>query len=163
MSAMTPEFLHLNVGWNAEPNAPESHVEVQGSDIILRFYVNPFQFKEFEEDELGFLRFANCAQYRLGPTNDEGWYRGQCRFSQIAPKWGEFYEVLGGSEGLQGPTDWRVLNSRTVGEQHHFLFYFRDGTFECVAERCAIESRADNALQRTRKQLPLSGPPRSRF
>src|SRR3989442_1380600 len=156
MSAMKPEFPHLNIGWNAEPNAPEPHVEVHGFDIILRFYVNPFRFKEFEEDEIGFLRFVNVAPYRLGPTNDEGWYRAQCRFSQIAPKWGEFYEVSSDSETLKGPTDWRVLNTRTV-EAHHFLFYFRDNTFECVAERCLFEPRADNALQRTRKHLPLFG------
>jgi hypothetical protein len=150
---MKPEFLQLNLGWNAEPNAPEPDVEVQGFDIILRFYVNPFKFKEFEEDEVGFLRFVNCERYRLGSTNDEGWYGGQCRFSQIAPKWGEFYEVSGDSEALKGPTDWHVLNTSTVGEHHHFLFYFRDNTFECVAERCVIESRDDNALQRTRKHL----------
>jgi hypothetical protein len=94
MSVMKPEFLHLNLGWSAEPNAPEPHVEVQGSDIILRFYVNPSRFKELEEDEHGFLRFVNCAQYRLGSTNDEGWDRGQCRFSPITPKWGEFYESV---------------------------------------------------------------------
>jgi hypothetical protein len=157
MLAMKPEFLHLNVGWNAEPNAPEPSVLVQGLDIILGFYVNPFLFKEFKEDELGFLRFVNCARYRLGPTNDEGWYRGHCRFSQIAPEWGEFYEVSGDSEALNGPTDWQVLNTERSGEAHHFLFYFRDNTFECVAERCVIEPRADNALQRTRKHLPVCG------
>src|SRR5436190_17706346 len=102
MSAIKPDFLQLNVGWNAEPNSPEPHGEVQGFDIILHFYVNPFQFREFAADEFGFLRFVNCARYRIGPTNDEGWYRGQCRFSHIAPKWGEFYEVLGDSEALEG-------------------------------------------------------------
>jgi hypothetical protein len=157
ISGMKPEFLHLNVGWNAEPNAPEPEVETQGRDIILRFYVNPFKFREFAEEELGFLRFVNCERYRLGPTNDEGWYRGQCRFSQIAPKWGEFYEVAGDSKALDGPTDWRVLNTRGMGEHHHFLFYFRDNTFECVAERCVIESRPDNSLQRRGKQLPAFG------
>jgi len=154
---MKPEFLHLNVGWNAEPNAPAPDIEVQGFDIILRFYVNSLQFEEFERDELGFLRFVSCERYRLGPTNDEGWYRGQCRFSHLAPKWGEFYEVSRDSEALKGPTDWRVLNPRTAGEGHHFLFYFRDNTFECVAKRCVIESRADNALQKTGKHLPAFG------
>src|SRR5439155_26549429 len=95
MSVIKPEFLQLNVEWNAEPNSPEPRVKVQGFDIILRFYVNPFQFREFEADEFGFLRFVNCARYRVGPTNDEGWYRCQCRFRQIAPNWGAFYEVLG--------------------------------------------------------------------
>jgi hypothetical protein len=51
---MKPHFLQLNLGWNAEPNAPDPQVEVLGRDIVLRFYVNPFQFEEFEEDEVGF-------------------------------------------------------------------------------------------------------------
>jgi len=33
------------------------------------------------------------------------------------------------------------------------LFYFRDETFECVAEKCIIEPTADNSLQRTGKGL----------
>jgi hypothetical protein len=151
---MKPDFVPLNLGWNAEPNAPDPHVEVAGEDILLRFFVNPFQFEEFAEDEIGFLRFVNCARYRLGPTNDEGWYRGQCRFSKIAPKWGEFYEILGNDITTNGPTDWRAVSMQNTGQLHHFLFYFRDNTFECVAERCLIEARADNALQTKGKRLP---------
>ena len=49
-----PHFLQLNLEWNAEPNAPDPDVEVLGRDIVLRFYVNAFQFEEFEEDEVGF-------------------------------------------------------------------------------------------------------------
>jgi hypothetical protein len=151
---MKPHFLQLNVGWNAEPNAPGPQVEVLGKDILLRFYVNPFQFEEFEEGEVGFLRFANCVRFRLGPTNDEGWYRGQCRFSNIAPEWGEFYEVIGDDTSTNGPTDWRPVSTKSTGELHHFLFYFRDDTFECVAERCVIEPRDDNALAAKEKRLP---------
>jgi hypothetical protein len=33
------------------------------------------------------LTFTGARQWRLGPTNDEGWYRGQCRYVGIAPKW----------------------------------------------------------------------------
>jgi hypothetical protein len=91
---MKPHFLQLNLGWNADPNAPNPNVEVLGNDVLLSFYVNPFQFKEFEKDEIGFLRFVNCVRFRLGGTNDEGWYRGQCRFSTIAPEWGQFYEIF---------------------------------------------------------------------
>jgi len=151
---MQPDFLPLNLGWNAEPNAPEPHVEMLGNDILLRFYVNPFQFDEFEEDEVGFLRFVNCVRYRLGATNDEGWYRGQCRFSKIVPRWGEFYEVFGDTASTNGPTDWGAVSAKSTGELHHFLFYFRENTFESVAERCVIEPGDDNALHRKGKRLP---------
>jgi|SRR5579863_8883719 len=153
---MSVNFLQLNVNWNAEPNAPDPHVDVLGDDILLRFYVNPFQFKDFAEDEVGFLRFVHCLRYRLGPTNDEGWYHGQCRFSKIAPKWGEFYEVVGDDGGTNGPTDWLPVAARNTGRLHHFLFYFRDNTFECVAESCVIEARDDNALKTRGKRPPPS-------
>jgi len=123
---MKPDFLQLNLGWNAEPNAPDPDVELDGDDIVLHFYVNPFQFKEFAEDEIGFLRFVNCVRYRLGTTNDEGWYRGQCRFSQLAPRWGEFYEVSGDETSTDGPIDWHSVSAKSTGELHHFLFYFRE-------------------------------------
>jgi hypothetical protein len=151
---MKPHFLQLNVGWNAEPNAPDPQVEVLGKDILLRFHVNPFQFKEFEEDEIGFLRFLNCVRFRLGPTNDDGWYQGQCRFSKVAPEWGEFYEITGDDTSTIGPTDWHPVSTTSTGELRHFLFYFRDNTFECVAERCVIEPRNDNALEAKGKRLP---------
>ena len=63
-------------------------VELHGVDIVLKFFVNPFQFREFKEEEVGVLRFVRCERYRLGSTNDEGWYLGQCRFSKLAPEWG---------------------------------------------------------------------------
>ena len=59
---MNPTFEQINKGWNAEPNAPEPKVEVSGSDVLLTFYVNAFHFKEFEEEELGILRFVGCEQ-----------------------------------------------------------------------------------------------------
>jgi hypothetical protein len=154
MWGMSLNFLQLNVDWNAEPNAPDPHVEVTGQDVLLRFHVNPFQFKDFAEDEIGFLRFVNCLQYRLGPTNDEGWYHGQCRFSKIAPKWGEFYEVVGDDGSTLGPTDWRAVSTKSTSASHHFLFYFRDHTFECIAETCVLEVRDDNALTVKGKRIP---------
>jgi hypothetical protein len=40
----------------------------------------------------------------LGRTNDEGWYLGQCRFSKVAPTWGEFYHVQAISNWSPRPT-----------------------------------------------------------
>jgi hypothetical protein len=149
---MITTFHKLNEGWNAEPNIPNPFVEVEGEDALLKFCVNPWQFPEFRKDEIGVLRFIGCQRFRLGPTNDEGWYLGQCRFSKLAPGWGEFYLVNGDAELLDAPEDWQTIHSqRKPGK--HFLFYFRDDTFECVAERCEIEPSAVNSLIRTRKNL----------
>jgi len=150
---MRATFQKLNAGWNAEPNAPSPSVEVQGEDLLLRFLVTPWQFPEFKEDEVGVLRFVKCQRYRLGNTNDEGWHMGQCRFSKLAPEWGEFYLVQGDAELLDAPVDWQSVHLQS-GRGRHFLFYFRDETFECIAEHCEIESSVANSLKRTRRVLP---------
>ena len=125
------QFLKLNEGWNAEPNAPEPEVQVNGTSVALQFFLNPFEH-EAGPNERGLLTFSSCSRWRLGATNDEGWYRGQCRYSKIAPGWGEFYEVVGADPAVEAPQDWQILASPKEGERH-FLFYLRDETFECFA------------------------------
>lgn len=142
---MAFKFSELNSGWNAEPNAPEPSVIIDGNDVILKFFLNAFQFPVFEEEELGFITFKNCAKYRLGSTNDEGWYSGQCRFSKLLPKWGEFYELSGDNELLNSPSDWKKVSGNS-SNQKHYLFYFRDNTFECIADSWEFTDKPDNAL-----------------
>ena len=134
------KFSQLNRGWNADPNAPVPRVSVIGTDVLVTFYVNAFQFPGFVEGTTAALRFNNCQRYRLGPTNDEGWYMGKCRFSQLAPAWGEFYAVSGEPDVLLGPTDWIMLAAASrAGSAGHYLFYFRDETFECVADDWEVQ------------------------
>ena len=103
---MGTRFIKLNDDWNADAKAPEPAVTRSGNDVKLEFQLNPFlfrklskgdrvRFKTFPKGTSGILRFRNCWRYRLGETDGEGWYLGQCRFSRIAPAWGEFYEVQG--------------------------------------------------------------------
>jgi hypothetical protein len=134
---MNTAFEQLNHGWNAEPNAPEPRVEVVGTELRLHFLLNSFQFDAFSEDDTATLRFADCWRYRLGGTNDEGWYSGRCRFSGLAPSWGEFYEVRGDLRISAAPADWHQLAPQP-SQSRHFLFYLRDHTFECDAASWAI-------------------------
>ena len=138
LGVMKTVFAKLNSGWNAEPNPPEPTVAVEGNDVLLSFFMNPFQFPEFSAGDLGTLRFANCSRYRLGPTNDEGWYRGQCRFSGLAPAWGEFYEVSGDLLLEKAPSNWVVVDPGRTASRH-FLFYLRDETFECGANAWSLQ------------------------
>jgi hypothetical protein len=129
---MTTTFHRLNNGWNAEPNAPEPQIVLAGDTLRLKFLLNTTAYPGIPPSARGQLGFHQCVRYRLGPTNDEGWYSGQCRFSKLAPSWGEFYEVKGDLLLAKCPADWI-----TVAEQEqatrHFLFYLRDETFECDA------------------------------
>jgi hypothetical protein len=71
---METTFAWLNVDWDAEPNAPDPRVVVSGADVLLEFVANPYQFPRFHEEQLLRLRFEHALRYRLGPTNDEGWW-----------------------------------------------------------------------------------------
>ena len=142
-------FLQLNAGWNAEPNAPAPCVEIDGRDVVVSFRMNPFVFPDFSDEDVGRLRFRLCSRYRLGGTNDEGWSRGQCRFSKIAPSWGEFYEVGGDLRLAECPADWVEVGAAS-DSLRHFLFYFRDETFECDASDWSLEVwRRNRALEPT--------------
>ena len=140
--------MQINESWNAEPNAPEPVVRPEGEDVVLEFYLNPFIYPNFKEDEKGFLRFRSASKYRLGPTNDEGWYRGQCRYGKVAPAWGQFYELQGCDSLIDLPNDWHTVTTADPGSQRHFLFYFRDHTFEALADAWVFDSNPQNALLR---------------
>jgi hypothetical protein len=71
---MNVAFQKLNQGWNAEPNAPNPRVKIDGTDLLLTFVVNPLRYHGFMEEHIGILPFTQCERYRLGSTNDEGWY-----------------------------------------------------------------------------------------
>jgi hypothetical protein len=131
---MPTNFTKLNDGWNAEPNAPMPAVRVDGKALVLTFDLNPWIFPAFKEGDRGEVSFTECWRYRLGATNDEGWYHGQCRFSRRAPDWGEFYEVEGDLRLERLPEHfWTLLAEPPSANTRHFLFYLRDETFECDA------------------------------
>ena len=160
LKLMDLQFIPQNRGWNAEPNAPHPHIHRVGNDILLHFFLNFMMFRTFQEAERGILRFKACRRYRLGSTNDEGWYLGQCRYSKQAPKWGEFYELIGRDLDRDSPSDWIPLRLGDLTGRH-FLFYFRDKTFECFADDWSLEGAQENALLRltlpkdTEKQLGI--------
>ena len=147
MADATTAFIQLNEGWNAQPNAPLPQANVDGDDVVLRFRLNAFSFEMFSREDLGFLRFHACSRYRFTSVNDEGWHRGQCRFSGLAPRWGEFYEVIGDFKDDAPDIVWTDHAAAAEG-QRNFLFYFRDETFECSARDWSFDKDQENALLR---------------
>ncbi|KQX32561.1 MULTISPECIES: hypothetical protein [Ensifer] len=124
-------FIQLNENWNADPNVPAVEVRAAGSLIQLCFRLALWGHPA-REDEIGYLTFGGCQAWRLGATNDEGWFRGQCRYSRLAPKWGEFYELVGDDPLRDQVSSWRPAPMPETANRH-FLFYLRDDTFECLA------------------------------
>lgn len=135
---MKTKFTKLNNGWNAEPNVAIPKCSFEKEDLMVRFKLNPYMFPEFSYGDIGILRFEECSRYRIGTVNDEGWYRGKCRFSKLAPEWGEFYEIEGDLLLELCQNDWVELKNK-VKKERHFLFYFRDMEFECDAKGWSFE------------------------
>ncbi|UWQ58169.1 hypothetical protein K3722_17040 [Leisingera caerulea] len=123
-------FRQLNKGWNADPNAPGPRLRTGGSTLYLTVVPNRFQFAGYEDFESLELSFKDCSGYRLTSVNDHAWYSGQCRFSGIAPAWGEFYEISGETRDTLESEPW--IPASGTGNRH-FHFYLRDGTLEVKA------------------------------
>lgn len=140
---MNTIFVQLNQDWNAEPNVPRPRIAIDHSEfLVLSFRMNHFQFSNFSENDMGVLRFKNCWRFRLGDVNQEAFAFGQCRFSRLAPQWGEFYEVSGELLIDRDPKGWWSTDCTPVTKSRHFLFYFRDNAFECDAEEWNFSVRS---------------------
>lgn len=126
-------FEKLNDGWNADPNGPAWNIEVSGERVELRFILNKFMFTVPAEVNVGCLSFARCSRWRVDLTNDEGWYAGKGRYSDTAPEWGEFYEILGDDPQRDDPDDWEIISPDRPSSRH-FLFYLRDEALEFISD-----------------------------
>ncbi|GAB2208815.1 hypothetical protein ROS1_56330 [Roseibium sp. ROS1] len=132
-----PTFTRLNEDWNAHPNHVDLKIENLGQTLLARMRPNPYLNCNYEKTPEITVRFDGCARYRVTPVNDKGWFGGQCRFSGLAPSWGEFYEISGDSRDEMDPTPWTKMDGRGV---RHFHFYLRDETLEVKAQDWSIKS-----------------------
>jgi hypothetical protein len=91
-------------------------------------------YDHIAEDQKGEFNIYNCHKYSFNSCNNEGYYRGQYRYKYTELPWGEFYKLQ---------TNWKtdfhhesiILNNKVKDDKmNHFIFFFRDSTFECVAE-----------------------------
>lgn len=126
-------YRQLNQNWNADPSAPQPSLTVTEQTVQLEFYLNAFQFEQFQEGDKARLTFQNCHKYSFNGLNDEGYYKGQHRYNYQQLSWGEFYELF---------TDWQIdfpidavfISPDSDSPQfHHYLFFMRDNTLEYVA------------------------------
>ncbi|WP_136634381.1 hypothetical protein [Pseudooceanicola onchidii] len=133
------KFIHLNTDWNAEPNAPDLRVEQDDTSLVAYFRPNPFLYPDYEGVSYILVRFVNCEKYRITNINDHGWYLSQCRFSGLAPAWGEFYEISGDTRDDLDATPWIAMNG--LGARH-FHFYFRDEALEVKALNWSVQTKS---------------------
>lgn len=133
----------LTTEWNADPNSPGVELTVEGTSATLDFFVNCFIYEKFKEGDKARLTFLNCFKYSFNSMNDEGHYRGQYRYKYTDLPWGEFYKL---------DTNWETdfpIRHTTLTEMadksklNHYVFFFKDNTFECIAESYRLKFYSD--------------------
>lgn len=135
------KYIKLNNDWDAEPSVPFPTIEILNKTLKLSFVLNHYIHKNVTEGSVGVLTFNDCAMYRLGSPNDEGFYLGQFRFTSEDIPWGGFYELVESDWVNTFPNDKVVVNLELKDFPlfHHYLLFFRDETFECIAKGWAYE------------------------
>ena len=131
------DFIQLSNNWNAHPVSPEVNLQIVGKNLIMEIYLNHCMFDNVVEGDKARITFENSYKYSLNSCNDEGYYYGQYRINWKQRKWGEFYEIISGLDRkLPKPI---VQLSDDSDNKRHFLFFFKDETFECLADNYKVE------------------------
>ena len=132
-------YTQFTIDWNADPNSPDVELVVDGTSVIIDFFVNYFIYDNFNKGDKAKITFFNCHKYSFNSMNDEGYFMGQYRYKYNDLPWGEFYRL---------DTDWetdfpskQIILTETVDKKklNHYIFFFKDNTFECVAENYQLE------------------------
>jgi hypothetical protein len=128
------EPMQFPLQWDV--GAPMPHLMVNDYRAFLAFHL-----KSSGDEHLALVQFEQCASAKLGTPNDEV-HNGH-------PLEGK---------GLEAYTAQRVVNSRWLKElesinsvhdgyrpeswqaRHHYVFWFHDSTFECVAGSYTVET-----------------------
>ena len=131
------DLIQLSNNWNAHPVSPEVNLQIVGKNLIMEIYLNHYMFDSFVEGDKARITFENSSKYSLNSCDDEGYYYGQYRINWKQLEWGEFYEIISGLERkLPKPI---AQLSDDSDNKRHFLFFFKDETFECLADNYKVE------------------------
>jgi len=140
------DYIKITKDWNADPVSPEVQLKVDGIDLIMDIYLNHFQFDKYQEGDKVKIRFKNCAEYSLDTCNDEGFYYGQYRIKPTELEWGEFYEIKNGLV-RKLPEPINIIQNDNL-DRKHFIFFFKDETFECLASDYYLDFYNENVLNK---------------
>ena len=148
-------YIQITKDWNADPVSPEIELKVDGIDLIMDIYLNHFQFDKYQEGDKVKILFKNCAEYSLNTCNDEGFYYGQYRIKPTELEWGEFYEIKSGLDRkLPNPIK-KIQNDNS--DRKHFIFFFKDETFECLASNYYLDFYNEKVLKKCKTYKVVLG------
>lgn len=139
------QFHKVDIGVKPDPSLANPKVEVVKHEDVVNLHF------EIENKnlltKLAKIEFRNCLMYRVGSPNDEGFYSffykpeiinesiySKKNFPEL--EFDEFYLVEGYDwvkhQLGQGTICLKDIPSN-INEYKHYVFFMKDGTFECVA------------------------------
>ncbi|WP_421813555.1 hypothetical protein [Flagellimonas sp.] len=131
-----PTYIKLNLDFDAEPNAPGPEILINDSTLILKFLLNPFLWENVKDDEQAELHFIDTLKYRLGGPGSDN-FKDFRYYDKDIDNYG-FYQINDSNWMRDFPSDEKVVSkvgySSFKSNYKHYVFFFRDNTFECVAE-----------------------------
>ena len=129
------KYKKLNRNWNSAQVNANAEISMADEILNLTFNLDPFKYEHIDEGDKGVLEFFKVYAYQLLPIDKESYMSGQFRFSNSQLPWGEFYELTGSNWKKNFPED-KVLVDGSLNSkgQRHFILFFPDTIFECVAE-----------------------------
>lgn len=95
----------------------------------------------FQPEPIALVEFEGCVSAKLGAPNDEVFKGhplngkgGEAYAAQrvVNSKWLKEIEAINSVHRMYQPESWRDL--------HHYIFWFHDSTFECVARSYKVET-----------------------
>jgi hypothetical protein len=145
------ETLDFPVKWDV--GAPMPHVMVSDIRALLAFllrepdpnwdgsYVTVKSPADEGPEQLALVEFEHCFSAKLGSPNDEVLHGHPLNGKGLEPytaqevvnsRWLKEIEAINRVHSMYRPESWLGL--------HHFIFWFHDTTFECLAESFKVET-----------------------
>jgi hypothetical protein len=125
----------LNRNYASDPNVAEPQLVIYGNKVRVRFQLNSFIYA-VPEESYGEVVFTDCMAFRVGKPNDEGYYKylehsiwNAEKFPNI--EWDSLYKVT--NLPLDYYSDFYKLEDIEENSLTHFVFFMKEGTFECLA------------------------------
>ena len=130
---MKSTYKKLNLDFDAEPNAPNPIVTENSESLSLTFLLNPFIWDNVKDDEQAKLIFNKVYAYRIGSPGSDN-FKDFRYFDSEIDNYG-FYQIENSKWKSDFPDDKKIVNNTFVdsSDLNHFVFFFRDNTFECIA------------------------------
>jgi hypothetical protein len=132
------DTLDFPVKWDI--GAPMPHLLSNGIRTLLLFYLRDDNLGDDSVESIALIQFHRCLSVKLGTPNEEVFHGHPLHGKGLEPytaqivrnsKWIHELEAINKVHSNYNPELWHSLN--------HYILWFHDETFECVAKSYEVE------------------------